>query len=317
MDEAPAAGPPGAPRLASFPAAVLHALRCPVCGGPLGATAGGLRCGHGHTFDRARQGHVSLRRGGPTPRSADTAAMVAARAELLGSGVYAPVRDALAAAVVDAVDAARPAGPGAGSGGAGDDRETLVADLAGGTGWYLGGVLDRLPDALGVCVELSTPALRRAARAHPRAVAVGADLRERWPLADGSVAVVTSVFGPRDAAETARVLAIGGALVVVTPRPEHLGELVDALGMVAVDAAKDERLARSLPGFTRTTAHDVTEHVLLDRRLARAAAAMGPSAHHTSEAELDARVARLAGTTTVTLAVTVSTWSPPGTTPRA
>ena len=43
----------------------------------------------------------------------------------------------------------------------------LVVDLAGGTGYYLAKTLDALPHRLGMCLDLSAPALRRAARAHP------------------------------------------------------------------------------------------------------------------------------------------------------
>ncbi|MEJ5914575.1 putative RNA methyltransferase [Pseudokineococcus sp. 1T1Z-3] len=298
---------------APVPAALLRVLRCPVCEQGLTEDGRRLLCPAGHAFDRARQGSVTLGRGRRPSQNADTAAMVAARAELLASGLYDPVRAALAAAVAAALPPPpaepdppdEPDEPGPAS------APPVVADLAGGTGWYLAGVLDHLPEALGLCLDLSAPALRRAARASPRALAVGADLRDPFPLRDSTVDVATSVFGPRAAAETARVLTAGGALVVVTPEPDHLAELAAPLGLVGVDAAKDERLTRSLPGFTRRATTSVRERLDVDRHRARALAAMGPSAHHTTAQELDARVAGLAATTPVTLAVTVSTWTPP------
>jgi 23S rRNA (guanine745-N1)-methyltransferase len=50
-------------------------LACPVCGEPLAPLAGdtGLRCSGGHSFDRARQGQVTLLPPGHRPPSGDTA----------------------------------------------------------------------------------------------------------------------------------------------------------------------------------------------------------------------------------------------------
>ena len=50
-----------------------------------------------------------------------------------------------------------------------------MLDLGGGTGHHLAAVLDRAPDAVGVVLDSSAYAARRAARAHPRALAVVAD----------------------------------------------------------------------------------------------------------------------------------------------
>ena len=102
----------------------------------------------------------------------------------------------------------------------------VVLDLAGGTGYYLAAVLATLPGRTGICLDLSKPALRKAARAHSRAVAVGSDVWRRFPLADRSAAVVLSVFGPRNMAETIRVLDPAGIFLLVTPDSQHLAGLV-------------------------------------------------------------------------------------------
>jgi 23S rRNA (guanine745-N1)-methyltransferase len=119
----------------------------------------------------------------------------------------------------------------------------LVADLAAGTGHYLSGVLEALPHRHGVCLDLSVPALRRAARSHPRAAAVGADIWQPLPLATRSVALALSIFGPRNAAETGRVLGPGGALIMAMPGPAHLWELRRPLGMIGIDKQKLRRIA--------------------------------------------------------------------------
>ena len=128
--------------------------------------------------------------------------MVTARDRFLSRGHYQP----LAAAVQSLAARHDPGLPG------------LVADLAGGTGYYLAGVLDALPHRHGACIDLSVPALRRAARAHRRAAALGADVWRPLPLAHRSTALVLSIFGPRNAAETGRVLTPDGMLLIATPR---------------------------------------------------------------------------------------------------
>src|SRR5262245_38318768 len=66
-------------------------LMCPVCGGTLRRAPAGLRCESGHSFDRARQGYVSLLPGGAPTGMGDTPEMVRSREEFLGTGHYAPI----------------------------------------------------------------------------------------------------------------------------------------------------------------------------------------------------------------------------------
>lgn len=131
---------------------VLPYLQCPHCGTALAFAGDTVRCTIGHQFDVARQGYVNLV---PGKASGDSAAMVAARADFLGKGHYAPI----VRAVVEA---------------AGEVRG-CVADLGAGTGHYLAAVLDASPGSVGLALEAAKPALKRAARAHPRIGAVGAD----------------------------------------------------------------------------------------------------------------------------------------------
>jgi 23S rRNA (guanine745-N1)-methyltransferase len=219
--------------------------------------------------------------------------MVADRAAFLAAGHYAGVTAALADAVVD------PGNPG------------TVLDAGGGTGAHLASVLDRAPDAVGVVLDASRYAARRAARAHPRAIAVVADSWARWPVRDAVLDRVLVVFAPRNGAETARVLRPGGRLVVVTPAAEHLAELVAPLGLLTVDPDKTGRLAAGLGPHLRpagTTTH--REQLCLDHAAVRTLVGMGPHARHLGAGELDARLAGLPDRLAVTVAVDVSCWTP-------
>lgn len=214
--------------------------------------------------------------------------MVAAREEFLGAGHYAPI----AAAVADLA------------------VEGFVVDVGGGTGYYLANVLERT-GGTGVVVEVSAAALRRAARAHPRAAAVGADVWRGLPFADACADLVTTVFAPRSVTEVARILRPGGRWVVVTPLPEHLGEIRDVLGMVGVEERKAERLHADLDGFTDLAEQELRVARRFDRDALRSLVLMGPSAHHVDPAALEEKLAGLPDTVEVTVAVRLTVVTKP------
>ena len=276
------AAPPLDPR-------AVAALACPVCGAGLTAEPGGLACAAGHRFDRARQGHVTLLPPGHRAPSGDSAEMVADRAAFLGAGHY----DGVTRALGDAV---------------GGDPGTLL-DLGGGTGHHLAGVLDGLPDAVGVVLDSSPYAARRAARTHPRAVAVVADTWARLPVADRAVDRVLVVFAPRNGPEIARVLRPAGRLVVVTPEADHLRELVGPLGLLRVDPDKSARLAATLePHLEPVAAVRHRELVRLDHAAVATLVGMGPHARHLGRDVVRTALAALPEPLDVTVSVQIATY---------
>jgi 23S rRNA (guanine745-N1)-methyltransferase len=283
----------------SWPARAVDLLACPVCRAPLAALPGdaGLRCAAGHSFDRARQGHVTLLPPGHVPASGDTVAMVADRVAFLAAGHYRGITGALADAVT----------PGGG------DPPNALLDLGGGTGQHLAGLLDRLPDAIGVVLDSSRYAARRAAGAHPRALAVVADAWARLPVRDAAVDRVLVVFAPRNGPEIARVLRPGGRLVVVTPAADHLTELVGPLGLLRVDPEKAGRLSATLePHLRRAGATTHRERLELDRAAVTTLVGMGPHARHAPREALAAAVGELPERSRVTVSVDVTSWTPAG-----
>jgi 23S rRNA (guanine745-N1)-methyltransferase len=237
-------------------------LRCPVCEQALSRTDRVLRCPAGHGFDLARQGYANLTVG-RSPYPGDTAEMVADRGTFLDAGHYDFIADALAAY------ASRESG----------DR--LVVDAGTGTGYYLARVLDAAGGSTGLGIDVSKAALRRAARAHPRGATVLADLWRPLPIRDGVAALLLNVFAPRNGAEFHRMLRPDGVLLVVSPAPDHLTELIDAYGLIHVDPDKTARIADSLG-----THFAAVESRVLRRRLkltgpeVRTLIGMTPNAHH-------------------------------------
>ncbi|WP_026918325.1 putative RNA methyltransferase [Gordonia shandongensis] len=264
-----------------------------MCAGSLRVDGGALRCDAGHAFDLARQGYVSLLTGRGSAHRSDTAAMVAARHRVVGGGLYAPIVDAVAECAAEAVG-----------------RRGVIVDAGGGPGHYLAAALDAAgPDTAGLGVDLSKYCARSAARIHPRAVAAVADLWAGLPVRDGAAAAVLSVFAPRNAVETARVLAPGGTWIVVTPEPGHLAEIVEPMGMLTVGAHKADRLADEFAAdFAAPRIRRVRAEIRCDTDALVDIAAMGPAAFHRDPAELRSAAAQLSdtGPVTATLDVTVT-----------
>lgn len=270
--------------------AALPLLCCPHCQSALGRVAPDVvGCDTGHRFDVARHGYLSLLGRRSRTDTGDTADMVAARVTFLGGEHYRPVADAVASAMGR--------GP--------------VLEIGSGTGYYLAAALEHLGvkggPSVGVALDSSRYAARRAAAAHPAMASVVADAWSRLPVQDGVMGTVLSVFAPRDPAEIARVLAPDGRLVVVTPEPHHLAEIRFFVPLLAVDAGKPDRLVTAFADHLSI----VDRHVVrTEMRLAPADVSvlvrMGPSARHLSSAALTTAVAALPDLTAVTLAVTVS-----------
>jgi SAM-dependent methyltransferase len=227
-----------------------------------------LRCGRGHSFDVARDGHVALLPPRRRPVAGDDAAMLAARAAVFDADCFAPLTAALARAAL-----AVPA--------------PTVLDVGAGTGHHLAAVLDALPGAHGIAFDASKAALRRAARAHPRIAAVAGDVWHELPLRDAAVSLVTNVFAPRNPSEFARVIEPGGHLLVVTPAADHLRELAIPL---RVHPDKHRQLHRQLNAqFNLVAVQRIAWTLQLSARQAEAFVRMGPAAYHLDEQPLPTR----------------------------
>ncbi len=247
-----------------MPALPHHLLICPVCGLALLHAGRTLACASGHRFDAARQGYFNLLTGRGSPFEGDTTEMVDAREEFLGSGHYAPLRRAVVAAACRHV--AAPA---------------VALDAGAGTGYYLAGLADGIPDLFPVALDISKVALRRAARRLPGGISIVWDVWRPLPLADDSVDVLVNVFAPRNTGEFVRVLAPRGCVVVVTPRPGHLAGLEAVGPLLSVPDHKADDVLAAFDGELVEAAREELDYVMsLPADLARSALVMGPAARH-------------------------------------
>lgn len=267
-------------------------LICPYCDGSLRLNGASLICSRGHTANIARQGYVSLLGRHSGTHTADSAAMIAARERILGAGLFEPV----ASAVTEVASSPEISGV-----------EGAVVDLGSGPGYYLERVLEAVPERVGIAVDNSKYAARRAARCHPRAGAVVADVWEGLPLASGSAALVINVFAPRNGEEIERILAPGGVLLTVTPDQDHLGELAGPLSMISIDSDKERRLRETLgPLAEDMDSRPLSWQMNLSRSEVADLFAMGPNAGRLEPESLEAALDTLEYPKAVTGSVILS-----------
>lgn len=175
-------------------------LLCPVCAAPLVRGERTYSCAAGHSYDIARGGYVNLLSGKP-PAVGDNRDMLAARARTLGSGVYAPLREALCEVA---------------------EREAAGAallDSGCGEGYYTEGLAAHAGSV--TAIDISKDALRLAARRLPTATLAVASAYH-LPLPGESVSLLTCIFAPQATEEYHRVLTEGGVMLLAIPGPRHL-----------------------------------------------------------------------------------------------
>jgi len=216
--------------------------------------------------------------------------MVAARSRFMGAGHFQAVSEVLAGLL-----------PG--------DEPTLL-DVGAGDGHHLTRLLARR-GGRAVALDISPAACRRAAQVPGAVGAVVADAWAPLPLADAAFDAVLSIFAPRHAAEFARVLTPDGRLLVVTPMPDHLAELREALRLLTIDADKEVRLHDSLsPDFRLVSRRECQGLLQLDAAGVHDAVSMGPNAFHQDSATLTAQIATLPMPYPVTMSVAITAWTP-------
>lgn len=247
-----------------------------------------LQCAQGHRFDAARQGYFNLLTGRGTGFEADTAAMVQARINFLGSGHFTPLAEAIAASAAEfSVD------------------NPVVLDAGAGTGYYVQKLEQQLPVSAVVALDISKYALRRAAKALPDAVCLVWDVWRPLPIVDESVDLLVNIFAPRNPLEFARVSRNGGVLIVVTPLPHHLQEISKEAGLLDIRPGKDDDVAAALvPSFEPVASRVVQFSMILTPTDVRNIAAMGPAGHHGATV----RESTLPERATVTAAFTVQSF---------
>jgi 23S rRNA (guanine745-N1)-methyltransferase len=217
------------------------------------------RCSHGHSFDLAKEGYLSLLHGRQKGEGrGDSKAMILARDRVHRAGVFDPLVTALTDLPLE-----RPV-----------DR---VLELGCGEGFFLGHVAKARAIATSYGLDLSVDAVKLAARTLKQSLILRADLLQPLPFADGSLDLVQSIFAPRPLAEIRRVLRPGGHALFVYPQADHWHELRAFLPLAKIG---DEKLATAnLDGFSPVTVVNVSEKRELTHAQLVDLVEMSPSIH--------------------------------------
>ena len=199
-------------------------LVCPVrgCHLALMRQEKGLVCARGHSYDIARSGYVNLLQPQDkrSKQPGDTVDAVAGRQRLHDLGVTLPLLRGIA-------EMAEPS------------RGDVVLDAGCGEGFYLG-TLAKETGFAAHGVDISTPAIDRAARRYPHCEWIVANADRFIPYADTSFSLILSITARMNASEFRRVLRDGGRLLVAIPAPDDLVEL---------RGAGRDRVARTVETF--------------------------------------------------------------------
>jgi 23S rRNA (guanine745-N1)-methyltransferase len=253
-------------------------LLCPHCRGPLAPHGTGLACPAGHTFDRAREGYWNLlpAHWKASREPGDNPAMVAARRAFLSAGHYAPLRDALAEAVARL-------------------RPERLLDAGCGEGHYTAAAASAAGQVAGL--DLSKPAIRLAARAHPGITWVVGNAG-RLPVADGALDALLCVFSRAFPAEFLRALRPGGGLLLAGPGADHLAELRAALFDTVIPHEPDALIAPLAGAFPEARRMDLSFPLRLSAPDLRHLLAMTPYAWRARPERRQALEARTEGLAT-------------------
>ena len=187
----------------------MNLLMCPVCHEALKLTERTWRCENNHSYDVAKQGYVNLHvvQHKHSKNPGDTPESVQARRAFLSAGHYAPLQQAVVNIIRDL-------------------RIENLLDIGCGEGYYTNAMQAEVLQCVGV--DIAKNAVQVAAKLNKDVtwvVGTGATL----PVIDQSIDLCTSLFSPIPKDEILRVLKPEGYLIVVTPAPEHLYAMREAL----------------------------------------------------------------------------------------
>lgn len=187
----------------------MNLLMCPVCREALALEGKTWRCKSNHSYDIAKQGYVNLHvvQHKHSKNPGDTPESVQARRSFLSAGFYAPLQQAVVAKIREL-------------------RIENLLDIGCGEGYYTNAMESEAIQVVGV--DIAKTAVQVAAKLNQNVtwvVGTGAVL----PVLSETIDLCSSLFSPIPEAEILRVLKPSGYLMVVTPGPQHLYKMREAL----------------------------------------------------------------------------------------
>lgn len=270
-------------------AAQTEVFRCPLCAGAFSLVQRSLVCGAGHSFDLARSGYVNLLRG-KTPPVYDKA-LFTSRAALCKAGAFAPMVQAIAAAIVQWVPKHLPA---------------RLMDAGCGEGSHLHQVLEVLSqqgDAWqGAGIDIAKEGVLMASKAYPHAAWCVGDLAHS-PFADGAFGAILSILSPSNYQEFTRMLAPGGVLIKIVPGADYLAQLRGSFYEQGEKSSYSNQRVVSLfeEAFEPLVSQPIRYQAPIAPGMLADWIAMTPLSHHVPQQRIDELLAHGLGEMTVDL----------------
>ena len=165
-----------------------------------------------------------------------------------------------------------------------------ILDAGCGEGYYLGQVQRELGQVLPdahieyIGLDIAKEAMRMAAKRYKGIHFLVANLKERLVFANDTLHVLLNIFAPRNAEEFARVVTLGGIVLIVIPAPQHLQQLRGTLGLLSIEENKQEHVIEQFaPYFTYMGATAVNSTLRLNRQELLQSVMMTPNYWHMSD----------------------------------
>lgn len=242
-------------------------LMCPICREALHLEGKTWQCENRHSYDQAKQGYVNLHlvQHKHSKSPGDTPDAVAARRRFLQTGAYQPLQQAVSE-LLQSISA------------------KSVLDIGCGEGYYTQAMADVVPQV--VAVDIAKSAVQTAAKQSQQSKENNKAQNITWvvgtgavlPVLDQSMNVCSSLFSPLPKMEMLRVLKEQGYLIIVTPAPQHLFAMREALFDEVKAHEPDKFLAQMSPEFSLVSQQIITTDLNLDQQQLKDLIAMTPYA---------------------------------------
>ncbi len=235
-------------------------LACPIDGLPLVKTDVGFKCEKNHSYDLARHGYINLL---PVQYKAsrdpgDSKDMIAARRNVLDDGYYEPLANAVSQCVNEHVSS--------------NTKTGLITDAGCGEGYYTALIaeniaklqLQQAPAVLGV--DISKWAVMSAAKKY-KTGAWAVATNKHLPLTNGSIGIITSLFGFECWQPWAQLQTCGQLVIVVDAGPEHLLQIRERIYTDVNIHTIPDNVEAQASGYEKIQQQDVNFENTIDSEL--------------------------------------------------
>lgn len=267
----------------------IHHIRCPICRKSFEETATGVVCPDRHSYDVAKQGYLNL--AGQVGKSRYTKELFTARQALLEeTKFFTPLIEEIVLHLQRVNTSSAP----------------TIVDMGCGEGTHLAGIVEPIPQAMGLGIDLAKEGIRLASNHEADVLWLVADLAKS-PVQDHSIDVVLNILSPANHQEFRRILKPRGLVVKVVPNAGYLKELREHFyaGTDKESFENEEAEARFASELELVTSVDITYSKPLTQKQWRDLISMTPLTWNAPKDDIDAFLTKEISSVTIDLKVMI------------